>query len=236
MENCVGVIGGMGPKATVDFYNLVTTKTKAEKDQDHVNLLILSDPKMPDRTAAILSKDPKQIENVYNRLYKNAKVLEDAGCKAICITCNTAHYFADLIKDKLKIPIIHMINETAKEVKNKYGEKAKIGILATDGTIKSELYQKALEKEGLLSYIPSNETQKLVMFEIYDRIKSGKKADMEKWNIIEKELVDNNCVGAILGCTELSVINREEKLNNMYIDPLEVLADRTLSFIENLKK
>lgn len=226
-RNMLGVIGGMGPMASQLFYKMVTEQTVAAKDQEHINMLILSDTGMPDRTGAILSGD---LEEVRKRMLSDALFLQESGCKAIGITCNTAHFFADMIAPELNIPIIHMIRETAKETARRCkGEKA--AILATDGTIRTELYQKALIAEGVEPYTPSAEGQKLVMHEIYDRVKSGLPADMALWKTLEEEVLAAGCKTALLACTELSVIREQENLSSFYIDPMNVLAQRCIEFM-----
>lgn len=234
-ENMLGVIGGMGPMASQLFYKMVTERTAAEKDQDHLNMLILSDAGMPDRTAAILSGDEEAVEVVRRRLLQDAGLLAKNGCKAVAITCNTAHYFADMIAPELSIPIIHMIRETAAETaKSCRGERA--GILATDGTIRTGLYQKALEAAGVQPYTPKSETQEKVMYEIYDCVKSGRPADMKIWAEIETELLEAGCRKALLACTELSCIRDQEGLSSFYIDPMQVLAVRALQFMGKEQK
>ena len=109
MSGPVGIIGGMGPAASEFFYKNVIEHTKAERDQEHVDMIILNDVSMPDRTEAILSGD---YEPVYSRLLSDARMLSDCGCSAIAIICNTAHYFADMLEGQIDIPILHMINGT----------------------------------------------------------------------------------------------------------------------------
>jgi len=227
MNQMLGVLGGMSAFASELFYKMLTEKTIAEKDQDHIKLLLFSDTQMPDRTAAILSGN---IDLVYNQMLNDCKLLENAGCDAIAITCNTAHFFADMLSPELSIPIVHMIRETAKVAKKSCEDK-KIAILATDGTIKTQLYQKALCSEGALPYVPSSETQAKVMYLIYDCVKSGKPIDMNVWNQIEEELLHNDCEKALLACTELSCIKAEKQLSQYYIDPMEVLANCCIQFM-----
>ncbi len=211
--------------AAAFFYKMVTEMTVAERDQDHLNMIIISQVQIPDRSAAILSGD----EEPGRALHKNCKILESLGCKAICATCNTAHYFLHQFDD-LSIPIISMVRETAKEMgKNHRGEK--IALLATDGTIKVGLYQKALIEEGVEPYICSEEGRRATMRLIYDCIKGGKAADKESLAAIDKEIKEAGCVGALLGCTELSVIKTEENLDSYYTDPMEVLAARVIEFM-----
>lgn len=226
MNRRIGIIGGMGPMASQLFYKMVTDRTEASCDQEHVNLLLYSDASMPDRTAAILKGD---YEEVRSQLLADAKLLEQGGCEAIGITCNTAHFFADQIKDELSIPIIHMIQETALQV----AEKAKgkpVALLATDGTIKTKLYQNRLEQEGVIPFTLPEEMQKIVMYEIYDRIKNGKSCDREKWNELDRFIKEAGCQHAILACTELSVIKEELNLDDFYVDPLEILAVKIIEF------
>jgi len=229
MNRKIGVIGGMGPMASQLFYKMVTEKTVADKDQDHVPMMILSDPQMPDRTQAILSG---KTDEVTARLLEDARTLENCSCDAIAITCNTAHYFADKIVGELRIPIIHMIRETAEETAKEAAATGnrRVAILATDGTIRTGLYQKALEAQGLEPFVPGPESQALVMHEIYDCVKAGLPYDREAWADIHRELAGHGCGRALLACTELSVIGSDNDLGDMYKDPLEVLARRVIEF------
>lgn len=224
MKDSIGIIGGMGPMASQLFYKMVTEHTVAEKDQDHINMIILSDASMPDRTAAILSGN---YEGPYRQLLEDAVLLEKCGCKAIGITCNTAHFFADMIKDQIGIPIIHMIRETAADTAGKCPGEL-IGIMATDGTIKTGLYQTALTEQGLRPFVPSEEIQREVMHQIYDRIKNGQSYDADGWCRIEAEYRNAGCKKVILACTELSVIKTDEHLGNWYVDPMETLARKVI--------
>ena len=172
----LGIIGGMGPMASALFYDMISSKTDASCDQENLDLILLSHAGMPDRTGAILSKDEVQIEAVRSKLLADAMFLQNAGCTAIAVTCNTAHYFVNMIEDELDIPFIHLIRETAEAVASKFGAK-KVAVLATDGTIETRLYQDELSKRGVIAFTPKAEVQALVMHEIYDCIKSGKPAE-----------------------------------------------------------
>ena len=115
MKNILGVLGGMGPMASALFYKMITEKTAAEKDQDHINIVLLSDASTPDRTAAMLSDDFAKWQAAWDSLHEDCRTLESLGCKAICCTCNTAHYYLHQCDD-LGIPVISMIRETAKKM------------------------------------------------------------------------------------------------------------------------
>ena len=146
MDYRLGVLGGMGPQATNTFYQFIIDRTDAQSDQEHVNALILSDSEMPDRTSAILSGGKAQ-EAVYRRLLADARLLEGAGCTCIAVPCNTSHFFLDQVQEEINIPILHMIRETVQALTS-WGWK-RPGILATDGTIQSGLYQKECSAAGI---------------------------------------------------------------------------------------
>ena len=225
----LGVLGGMGPMASALFYKMITEKTAAEKDQDHINLVLLSDAETPDRTAAILSDDFSKWQAAWDSLHKDCETLQSLGCKAICCTCNTAHYYLHQFDD-LKIPVLSMIRETAKEAAGRC-PGGKVAVLATDGTIQTGLYQKELEKRGVSPYVCTGETQAKVMRLIYDCVKAGLPADKEALAAIDAEVRQAGCSAALLACTELSVVKADEHLDGFYIDPMEVMAVRAIEFM-----
>ena len=227
----LGIIGGMGPMASAVFYDMISSKTDASCDQENLDLILLSHAGMPDRTRAILSKDETQIEEVRSKLLADAIFLQNAGCTAIAVTCNTAHYFVNMIEDELDIPFIHLIRENAEAVASKFGAK-KVAVLATDGTIETRLYQDELSKRGVIAFTPKAEVQALVMHEIYECIKSGKPADEEMWKKIEEYVKEEGCEAAVLACTELSVVRKELSLGSFYFDPMDIMAERCLDFYE----
>lgn len=227
----LGIIGGMGPMASAVFYDMISSKTDASCDQENLNLILLSHAGMPDRTRAILSKDEAQIEEVRSKLYADAIFLQNAGCTAIAVTCNTAHYFVNMIEDELDIPFIHLIRETAEAVASEFGAR-KVAVLATDGTIETRLYQDELSKRGVIAFTPKAEVQALVMHEIYECIKSGKPADEEIWQKIEEYVKAEGCEATVLACTELSVVRKELSLGSFYFDPMDIMAERCLDFYE----
>ncbi len=222
-EQRLGVLGGMGPQATQVFYQFVLDRTDAAKDQDHLPAVILSDTGIPDRTAAILSGDT---EGLYRRLLGDAKLLEGCGCTALAIPCNTSHFFADKLQREIGVPIIHMLRETAAALAAQ--GKKRPGILGTDGTIRTGLYQKECAAVGLEAVVPDPDTQKLVMSIIYDEIKQGETGSREKFAHIDKAIRRSGCDCAILACTELSVFSTYHPLPSFYIDAMMVLAERAV--------
>ena len=224
MEQRLGILGGMGPQATQDFYQRVLDRTDASCDQEHLPTLIWSDTAIPDRTAAILGGDA---EGCYQRLLAGAKLLEQGGCTVLAIPCNTSHYFADRLQSQLSLRLIHMPRETVGVLT---GEgKKKVGILATDGTIQTGIYQKECDARGIEAVSPPEEIQKLVMSIIYDEIKRGETGSREKFAVIDRWLRQAGCDSAILGCTELSVYRTYHGLPDYYLDAMEVLAERCIT-------
>lgn len=220
----LGILGGMGPQATQIFYQRILDRTDAECDQEHLPALILSDTEMPDRTAAILSGNA---ERVYMRLLEDARLLEREGCTAIAIPCNTSHYFADELQKELTVPILHMVRETCRVLARRGCRR--VGILATDGTICTQTYQKECAALGFEGVAPGEDAQKLVMSIIYDEIKKGEKGSREKFAAIDRALRALGCDAAILGCTELSVYRVYHGLPDFYVDAMEVLVEKCIT-------
>ena len=222
----LGVLGGMGPQATNTFYQFIIDRTEAETDQDHINTLILSDTDIPDRTAAILGTE-EQRAALIAQLTKSARLLEAAGCTVLAVPCNTSHYFLDRVQEEIHIPILHMIRETAAELKARGFHR--VGVLGTDGTVQSGIYQKELSALGLETVTPSPAAQKQVMSLIYDDIKAGRLGDPAKFRALHKDLKAQGCDCGVLACTELSVFSRQYHLpEHFYVDAMDVLARRAV--------
>ena len=224
-QKVLGVIGGMGPLASQLFYKMVIDKTDAHCDQEHLNMIILNHATMPDRTAAIKSGD---LEELYHKLLHDAKFLEVGGADYIAVPCNTSHVLIDRLQKNLKIPIINMIKEAAMSVYCRYGDDFKLGILATDGTIETKLYQKECKELGISTVVPSRENQAKVMKLIYNGIKDGNPIDMKDFQEIEKEMKAEGCKCVLMACTELSCFKQMNNLSDYYIDAMEVLAERSI--------
>ena len=215
----LGVIGGLGPIATAHFMELVIRMTEAATDQEHLDMILYNRPSIPDRTGYIL--DPTK-PNPLPEMIRVGNALARQGAKLIAIPCMTAHYFhADLTR-YIEAPIVHAIHETAAHLK-KHGI-SRVGIMATDGTIRSRLFQQELEKHGITPLIPGEEGQKCVMSVIYDDIKANRPAGMDKFELASNDLKDQGAQAIILGCTELSLVKRDYPIGAGYLDAMEVLA------------
>lgn len=223
-KKTVGVLGGLGPMATVYFYELVVDMTQASRDQEHVDMIVINRATTPDRTAYIVRESE---DSPLEYIIEDAKRLESIGVDFLVLTCNTAHYFHEKINNSVSIPLLNMIEETVDYAIDQNHKK--IGILATTGNIKTGLYQEMCKRKGIEYYILDDENQKKVMKIIYEDVKAGKAADMDMFNEVVEVLKENDCDGAILGCTELSLIKRDEKLTDeFFVDSSEVLAMNTI--------
>lgn len=223
MKKTLGIIGGVGPLATMFLGEMIVRLTKAKKDQEHVHTIIDNDTTIPDRTAFILDHSN---ENPVPYLVKDIEKLIQAGAEVICIPCNTAHTFYDEMQKASSVPVLHMIRLTANKAL-KLGAK-KVGVLATDGTLTAKVYQNALKEVGIEPVLPDATIQKKVMSIIYDYVKAGKEVTITDWLDIEEAMKSLQCDKVILGCTELSVVNKELKLSDFYIDSLIVLAESAI--------
>lgn len=220
----IGIIGGMGPLATVHLYERIVFRTKASKDQEHIHVLIDSNTNIPDRTKAIIGQglDPTV------ELIKSAKKLENIGADFLIMPCNTAHYFIDEVSKEISIPFINMLDETVKYTYNKYGKDTVVGILATEGTIKSKIYEDYYSKVGIKTVIPRKNQDRIMKF-IYDVIKRGNfELGTDIFFEVVKELKELGANAFLLGCTELSSAQYLFKFEGEYINPMEVLAEKSI--------
>lgn len=219
----LGVIGGMGPQAMLQFCQRIIDLTDARSDQEHLPMLILNDTQMPDRTKALLSGETGP---VYDRLLADGRTLEAWGATTVAVTCNTAHAFLPRVQEALGVPIVNMIEETAGALQA-LGAK-KVGIMGTDGTLNTRLYHQALEARGITPLVPPREEQALVMSIIYDEIKQGQKGSPDKFAAADRALRAAGCDRIVLACTELSAYRDWHGLDDFYVDAMDVLARRCI--------
>ncbi len=226
----LGVIGGLGPLASAYFLQLLTEMTDAKIDQEHIEIFLHSKPAIPDRTNFILNKSDK---NPLPELLEAGKGLVEQGADIIAIPCITAHYFHSQLS-KLKKPVIHTIEETGIYLE-KEGIKT-VGIMATDGTIESNLFQNKLNQKGIKSLVPDSEGQSKVMHIIYENVKSGREIDIDMFLDVKKELFDKGAEVILLGCTELSIAKKNCNVGKNVLDVMEVLARKSVLECAKLKE
>jgi aspartate racemase len=218
-EPILGILGGMGPEATIELFWRIVASTPARTDQEHLHLLIDNDPKIPNRTAAILGEG----EDPLPRLAAAARRLEAGGAGCLVIPCNTAHHWLPALREAVGIPILDMIAETAGRIAALEPRPRIVGLLATTGTIRTGLYQTALGKHEIDVITPDEPFQAQVM-EAIERIKA-KDHDVKAGLLsLAGSLIDRGAGAVIPGCTELSLLIGPNDLPCPVIDPLSILA------------
>ena len=227
----LGIVGGIGPAATVDFMDKVVRNTVARRDQDHIKMLVEHNPQIPDRTAHLLH----QAEDPTLALYATCVRLEAGGASAIALPCNTAHAFVERIQPYLGVPIINMLRETVSYIVDRFGAGCTVGLLATSGTVASRIYHNVSERE-LDVLTPEPEFQEKVMAAIYGPcgVKAGFTDGKCREDLIAaiKHLSDRGAEVMILGCTELPLIIGQADAFDVggvsvtIVDPTNVLAQR----------
>ena len=219
----LGVIGGLGPVATAYFMELVTVMTDARVDQEHLPMLVYSMPSIPDRTRHIL--DNTQPDPLPEML-RIGNFLAQQGAQRIAIPCVTAHYFIQKLEAGIPVPLLNGVRETAMHLKEQ--GITRVGIMATDGTIRSGIFRTELESCGLEAIEPSAARQADVMHLIFENVKAAVPADMERFHAVRQELQDRGAQAIILGCTELSLIKRDYAIGAGFVDAMEVLAQQAV--------
>lgn len=222
VKKTVGIVGGMGPGATALLFQKIIDYTDAQIDAEHIHILIDNRPSIPDRTAAILSGD----DTPAKRICESGKQLEDMGAELIAIPCNTSHYFYSYIQEHLKVPVINMLEETAKECK-KQGFVS-VGVLATTGTKNSGIYEHALNEQGLQVVYPDEPGQEVLMSIIYEYVKAGKKVSGQMFKSHIENMKAKGAQAFILGCTELPMVFSDGDMGVRFIDSLDILAKSTV--------
>lgn len=217
----IGIIGGMGPAATIDLYKKMVDQTPAEKDQNHIHVIIDSYPQIEDRTGYILYGGI----NPAPKLVESAKRLEAAGADALIMPCNTAHYFAKDIENAVSIPLIHIVRCCAEIVKNDYPETKKIGLLATTGTIKAGVYGGILKEYGFETIDLPEKIENNIMDCIYKGVKAGKTEEyIRLFQQCVDEITDLGADLLIEGCTEIPLLMPYVKTKLPAIDATYELA------------
>lgn len=213
----------MGPEATIDLFTKIVRSTPASKDQDHLRIIIDNNPKIPSRQDAILANGTSPA----SMLIETAKNLAAAGANFIIMPCNTAHYWIEDIRRSVKIPVVDMIDEAAKETARLYPSVRIVGIMAATGTVQSGLYQKRFQKLAINTVVPSGLEQESVMQAIYS-VKAGKMSVSSTAISIGQELVGRGAQTIVAGCTEIPLILKAGDLPVPIIDATQILANRAV--------
>lgn len=239
----IGIVGGLGPMATVDLYDKITKASPAKTDQEHIKVVIEQNPQIPDRTKYLLNGgvDPTLA------LYSACKKLEADQVDVIIFPCNTAHAFMPTVAAHINVPFINMQQTTLEEIQKKFGKDVVIGLMATDGTCKTGIYKNKADQMGLALVTPEPEYQVFVMEAIYGPkgVKAGFNDGECKEQLLKaaRHLVkDKNATCLILGCTELPLILDEddnfdiEGTSVSIVDPTSAVARKVVTVAEDATK
>ncbi|GGW95466.1 aspartate/glutamate racemase family protein [Streptomyces lomondensis] len=218
----IGILGGMGPAATADFYAKLVATTPGSSDQDHLRTVIWSDPTIPDRTAALLGDGPDPTP----WLLDGSRVLREAGATVIAIPCNTAHAFVPRIADHVGLPIIHMIGEVARHLTTLSPRIHTAGLLATTGTVRAGLYQEWLDRFGIRLVLPGTVSQNHEVMTAIHAVKAGIRDDRTTALLSRaaQRLTERGAQAVIAGCTEIPLGLPGDAVGVPLIDPALVLA------------
>lgn len=219
----VGVLGGLGPEATVDFMARVLALTPAESDQDHIHLLVDQNPHVPNRQEAILrdGEDPSQA------IVQMAKRLEDAGCGLLVMPCNTAHAWEDDIRAATSVPFVSIVDATVAAIPEIV---SKVGLMTTPAGLSTHCYQRALSERGIET-IEHDEAGLTELMKLVNSIKigeigSGVTASMKR---LADELVERGAELIIFGCTEIPIVLDASELDVPALSSTDELAKRTIA-------
>jgi aspartate racemase len=247
----IGILGGMGTQAGLDFCNKLAILYRGKIDQDYPLFLLYNKSNIPGRPESIgihtgklsnktnNNKSKKKYELVLKSLVNGCKLLKKSKCKFIVIPCNTAHYWYDDLKNKIKLPIINMPKEVFTYAKKKCKKKSSIGLLATEGTLKTGVYNKFFDKDYNLVF-PNKSIQNSSVNKAIKLVKMGKVKLANK--IIRRAidyLIKKKCKKIILGCTELPIAIfafksfKTIKSSKIFLDPNLILANAAMKKYQN---
>lgn len=225
-EKVVGVLGGMGPEATADFFQKLLKITPARSDQEHLRILIDCNAKIPDRMAAILGdgEDPTPV------LQSMARGLQSSGAELIVIPCNTAHYYHQAIQEAVQVPVLHIQREMFKALMKRYPGLQKAGLLATTATIRTKLFQSYAEQAKVELLTPETEDQEGL---IMAGIRATKAGDKETARTLvhqaARRLRERGVEALIAGCTEIPLVLQDGDVGIPVLDSTQILAEATLA-------
>lgn len=222
-KKVVGILGGMGPAATVDLLWKILRQTPATKDEEHLRILVDINPQVPGRVTAILegTEDPGPV------IAEMSRGLERAGAELLAIACNTAHYYWQAVQEAVRIPVLHMIRETARYMATLDPIPRTAGLLASVALIKVGLYQEALREVGITVVVPSPPMQERVLQAIAS-VKGGESPENLQ-PILQPVLDELGHQGAeciVAGCTEIPIalLSFIEDVKIPFVDASDILA------------
>jgi aspartate racemase len=222
MHRVVGIIGGMGPEATVDLMRRVVAKTPARDDQDHIHLIVESNPKIPSRIAHLIEgtgDDPTP------ELIRIAANLQRAGADALAIPCNTAHAYAHSIRRAVSIPLLDMVGLTVDQIAHSR-RAARVSLLASTAVHTTELYSKALSAQGIDTVLPAHQDEVMALIKAVKQGDTGTETQAALGRVALETARYADVL--LIACSELSVISAG--ITVPFVDSLDVLAQAIVTF------
>jgi aspartate racemase len=226
-KKTIGILGGMGPEATLDCFGKIIKNTPAQKDQDHLRVVIDSNPSVPDRTAAIVGNGRSPVPV----MVEGCQALDKAGADFIIIPCVSAHFFIDEVRRQANLPILSIFDAVADTIARDYPHVNTVGLMGTTGTVKGGLFQKRLAQEKMKTLVPVETVQSRIMAAIYDikntaptRTRSEITADLVAAADSLIAIQPDGAQAIIAGCTEIPLALHQQHLSVPYFDSLTILA------------
>ncbi|MBJ9420934.1 aspartate/glutamate racemase family protein [Acinetobacter oleivorans] len=229
MNKAIGILGGMGPQATIDAMDKIIKNTPAHCDQEHIPVITVSIPDIPDRTQSIINHDDKPLEKMAEYL----KILEAAQVGCIIIPCNTAHFWFNQLQQRTQTKMISIIESAVHFIQDSL--IAEVCILATSATISTQLYQSQFIQNNIRFSTPSVEMQHKVMQSIY-QYKAG---NIEKSKQLMSEVIhfyrQNKSIKFLLACTEIPLILQDSIQDNpeLFVDATDLLIKNAIAWYQN---
>ena len=229
-EKIIGILGGMGPEATVDIFLKIMEACKATVDQDYVRVIMDFNSKIPDRQSAIL----EHTQNPGPAMADTAKNLENAGADFIIIGSNTPYYFLNYVEQAVTIPVLNIIEETIVEVKKQIQGVKKVGVLATTGAIKTKIFHRSFAEYGIDVIDLPKDLQKDAN-DIRYSYKFGRTADPSMAKMVDaaEYMIDHGAQAIIMGCTEIPLLLNPYDFSVPKINPNEIISKVAVQFARN---
>lgn len=226
-ERIIGVLGGMGPLASADFMARLTLAHPAARDQDHPAAILVSDPRVPDRTAAALDGGPSPLP----ALLRGIRTLEQAGAGCIAIPCNSAHAWFEPMQAATALPILHIVDAAAAALRAAGIAGGPIGLMGTRATLRLRLYQQLLEGQGYTCLVPDEAAMAAHVTPAIARVKANDiEAARTPLAMVAEALAARGAQAVVLGCTEIPLALRGTALPVPAIDTVDALARAALSW------
>jgi aspartate racemase len=223
----IGILGGMGPAAAIDLQAKILAATPAERDAEHVPVVVWNVPQVPDRVAAVLGEGPSPLP----AMIEGARALEASGCEAIVVACNTAHHWAGELAASVQVPVLHIADAAMAAMQRIPRQPMRVGLLATRGTLAAAFYGDRLARRGFEWLAPTPEEQERFVDHAIARVKAGDAAGARApFEAAARALADRGAEVILLACTELPLAAEGAQCPVPVLDASRALAEAVVDF------